>query len=83
MGARKSPLMRAKEAEFEEEMETLLPRLVNQMGNVSAAAHLGITHGTVNRWLLILGYVKQVVPAVEHEEAWSPQRDPIGNDLPV
>lgn len=58
---RKSALMREKEEEFGEKMETLLPRLVNQMGNVSAAAHLGITHGTVNRWLLILGYSKQVI----------------------
>lgn len=67
MGVRKSALMRQKETEFQEDMGTLLPRLVNQMGNVLAAEHLGITHGTVNRWLLILGYVKQVVPATAQE----------------
>jgi len=61
--ARKSSLMLEKELEFKEPMEALLPRLVNDMGNVKAAEHLGITHGTVNRWLLILGFSKQVVSA--------------------
>ena len=54
--------MRVKEDEFDEEMETLLPRLVNEVGNVMAAEHLGVTHGTINRWLLILGFRKLVVP---------------------
>ncbi len=66
--SRKSTLMLAKEREFEKPMETLLPDLVNEMGNVKAAEHLGITHGTVNRWLLVLGFTTQVVPVNGHQE---------------
>ncbi len=70
--ARKSSLMREKEREFGQPMEALLPNLVNEMGNVKAAEHLGITHGTVNRWLLVLGFRTQVVPVNGRQEAGKP-----------
>jgi len=62
MAHNKTAKMREKEKEFDEGMETLLPRLVNEMGHVKAGEHLGVSHGTINRWLLLLGYISQVVP---------------------
>ena len=53
--AKKTPMMKKVEEERGEVLETLLPRLINEIGFGETADYLGISKATVNYWRLKLG----------------------------
>ena len=66
---RVTKLMREVEREQGESLETLIPRLVNQVGVVATADHIGVSKATLGYWMLKMGIRKQwTVPLVETQE---------------
>ena len=53
---RKSKGMIAVEERFGEPLETLLPRVYAERGHVGTAEYLGVPIGTLNYWILNLGF---------------------------
>ena len=66
---RVTKLMRRVEREQGESLETLIPRLVNEVGVVATAEHIGVSPAGLGYWMLKMGIRKQWAgPLVEAQE---------------
>ena len=55
MNGKKTKKMKAVEAKFGEPLETMLPRMVTDMGLSETADHLGIAKASLGYWILKMG----------------------------
>ena len=81
---RKSPEMRVKELEFNEKMETLLPRLIRKHRSVAGAAReLEIARQTAQVWLRVFDMRGMTIraEAPEHEAAPDETRNSVREAL--
>jgi predicted DNA-binding protein (UPF0251 family) len=57
----KTRVMLRVERDFEEPLETLIPRLINEWGSSDAARRMGVSTSLISYWCLKLGVIKRTI----------------------